>query len=243
MPAYVVLHGYTGSPGSIERSSGVTPFALERGAVAVYPEGTPVPDQEGYAWASGTARFANEGVDDVVMLLEVLDVLVAQHCVDPTSILLSGESNGGAMVVRAACDPRTAGRIRLVAPVIPAIDAGVTAGCGSGGPVPLVAVASMNDDTIDYDGSYPSGEIPLDAQEVWFERTARSLNECTGSLVRSAITGGERIALTGCRATTELVAAPDGTHTWPGGPEGTGGLAPGSFATNTYLWEKAGFTS
>ena len=53
---------------------------------------------------------------------------------------------------------------------------------------------------------------------------------------RQPIDGGELIRPAGCPQTPLLVAIDDGTHTWPGGPAGTGSQNPGRFPATAFLW-------
>jgi polyhydroxybutyrate depolymerase len=237
-PAVVVLHGYTGVPERIETASGWTPFARQRGAVVAYPEGTPVA-AGGFGWNTGSARFSTSGVDDVGYLVGVIDHLVATACVDPARILVTGESNGGAMTLLAACSPELAARAALFAPVIPAIDQGVVDRCGDGPPVALVALAGRLDPVIPYDGVYPAGQIPLLAQEAWFAQVAMRRNGCAGHLDRRPLAGATAITAGGCPADPLLVAIDDGTHTWPGGVA-MGSQAPGRFPATAFLWDRFG---
>lgn len=236
-PAMVLLHGYTGTPESIERSSGWTAFARDHGAVAVYPEGSPVPGG-GFAWNTGSGRFSASRADDVAFLDALVATLVAHVCVDPGRIMIAGESNGGAMALLAACDPRTSGRFAMFAPVIPAVDQRVVERCGQGPPVTFTALASRLDGVVPYDGVYPPGQTPLAAQEAWFLQIAALRNRCSPSAPqRERIGGAEVIRPNGCVSPLSLVAIDDGSHTWPGGPSGTGGLPPGTFPATAYLWD------
>jgi polyhydroxybutyrate depolymerase len=231
-----VLHGYTGTPERIEQTSGWTPFAEQQAAVVAYPEGTAV-GAGGFGWNTGTGRFSTAGVDDAAYLAAVVDHLVATACVDPARILLTGESNGGAMTVIAACHPTTRARFASFAPVIPAIDQRVLDRCGGGPPVAFTALAGRLDRVIPYDGVYPAGQLPLLAQETWFVRLAAQRNGCpAGEPTRERIDGAELIRPAGCPQTPTLVAIDDGTHTWPGGPDGTGTLDPGRFPATVFLW-------
>jgi len=236
-PAVIVLHGYTGVPERIETASGWTPFAQERGAAVAYPEGTPV-GAGGFGWNTGSARFSTNGVDDIGYLGAVIDHLVATACVDPGRILVTGESNGGAMTLLAACSPALHNRAVLFAPVIPAIDQGVVDRCGDGPPLDLVALAGRLDRVIPYDGVYPAGQIPLLAQEAWFGQVASRRNGCAADVLdRRPIDGGEAITAGGCPSGPLLIAIDDGTHTWPGGIA-TGSQAPGRFPGTLFLWAR-----
>ena len=238
VPAVIVLHGYTGSPDAIEATSGWTQFANSRGALVAYPRGTPTPS-EGYGWATGTARFSTSGVDDVAFLDSVIDMLIAEHCVDPARVLITGESNGGAMTLLAGC--RLRHRPVLAAPVIPAIDEGTLEACGTGAAFPVLALAGKLDKVIPYDGTYAEGVVPLLGQEEWFTDFATARNGCREDLERRTANGSETIDGGACGASTRLIAIDDGRHTWPGGPEGTGGLDPGEFAASATIWAAAGF--
>mgnify|MGYP000951302372 CR=1 FL=1 len=209
-------------------------------AVVAYPVGTSV-GADGFGWNTGTARFSTKGPDDVAYLREVVDALVEDHCVDPARVVLTGESNGGAMVVKAACDPRFSGAVRLAAPVIPAIDAGTLTTCGSARPIPTLAIAGRRDQVIPYDGRYAGGLVPLLGQEAWFERYTQAFG-CGGPLRSTPIDDAQIQVAPGCAAPMALVAVDDAVHTWPGGPVGTGGLPPGRFPAMVFIWERAGLS-
>ena len=53
----------------------------------------------------------------------------------PARVVLAGESNGGGMVLRAACDPRLAPRLAGVVLVNAAVDEGVLDACAAGAPL------------------------------------------------------------------------------------------------------------
>lgn len=241
LPAIVVLHGYDGRPDRIEHTSGWSTMADQGRAVVAYPVGTPV-GSDGFGWNTGTARFSTKAVDDVAYLRQVVDALVRDHCVDPTRVVLTGESNGGAMAVKAACDPRFSGAVRLAAPVIPAIDAGTLGACGSAPPIPTLAIAGRRDQVIPYDGHYTAGVVPLLGQEAWFARYTQAFG-CGGSSLRSTPIDDAQIQVAqGCAVPMALVAVDDAVHTWPGGPVGTGGLPPGRFPAMAFIWERAGLS-
>lgn len=234
-----MLHGYDGRPDRIEATSGWSVVADQGRAVVAYPQGTSV-GRDGFGWSTGTARFSTAGVDDVAYLRQVVDVLVRAHCVDPSRVVLTGESNGGAMVLKAVCDPRFRGAVRLAAPVIPAVDAGPLAGCGAAPPVPTLAVAGRLDRVVPYDGTYSPGVVPLLGQEAWFARYLTAF-DCSGPPLRSTPIDDAAIFVpVRCAVPMALVAVDDGVHTWPGGPTGTGGLPPGRFLARQLIWDRAG---
>lgn len=235
----VVLHGFQGSPELIEQTTGWTPFAESAGAVVAYPQGT---DAGGgyFGWAAGTATYSTTGADDVGFLLEVIASLVADHCVDPARVLLTGESNGAAMSIATLCDDRSHGKLAMVAVAIAAVDDGTLGDCDASDQLPLVALAGQGDRTAPYAG-HPAAAPTLLAQEDWFLRVAGAVNGCQSSPpARAPIDDGEVITPNGCAAETAMVSVADGVHTWPGGPVGTGGLDPGRFPGSTFIWERFG---
>jgi polyhydroxybutyrate depolymerase len=241
--AVVVLHGFTGSPEAIERTSGWTSFLLDKNVVIAYPEGTPVATG-GFGWDTGTVQFSTSRVDDLAFIGDVVDHLVSSECVNPHQLLLTGESNGGGMTVAVACDPALSGRFVLEAPVIPAVDTAVTNRCKGAPPTPLLAIASLLDDTVPYDGHAPYYGAPnLSAQEAWFTAFAQDANACTGAITRAPVVDADRLSFPSCAAPTEMFAVHDGVHTWPGGPEGIGTRSPGAFPATRLIWCRSGLTS
>ena len=229
-----MLHGFQGAPDLIERTSGWTGFGAQVGAVVAYPIGTAAGD--GYfGWAAETATYSTSGVDDVAYLLEIIDSLVRDHCVDPDRILLTGESNGAAMSIVAMCDDRARGAVAMVAAVIAAIDDGTVGACDDADATPLVVLAGRQDDTAPYQG-HPAAAPTLLGQEEWLLRLA-AINGCDPvPPARVPLAGAELVVPMGCDLRTELVAVDGVAHTWPGGPEGTGGLDPGPFAGTAFIW-------
>jgi poly(3-hydroxybutyrate) depolymerase len=203
-----------------------------------YPQGTPTVEGEGFGWDTGSGIFSTTGVDDVAALGEMLDVVLATGCVDPSRVIVGGESNGAAMALVAACDPRFAGRAREVLMVIPAVDPAVLARCPAGKvrPIPITAVAGRKDRTAPYLG----GRGTLLAQEVWFAQAAARVNGCTGVGTPAKLDAFvARFVATGCEECAQLFAVADGTHTWPGTREGTAGLRPGTFGLDALLLDRA----
>ena len=210
--AVVVLHGFTGSPAFAESDSRLTPDALGHGVLVAYPQGTPLPSG-GYGWNSGAGIYATTTGDDSAAVAGIIDVLTTSYCVAPGHVVLAGESNGGGMVVHAACTTAVNGRIAAVVAVIPAVDAGVIAPCTEGGlrPRPLLVVAASDDPIVPY-----GGQPPLLGQADWFSSVARQLDHCA-SVTADASDDGPRAALAGggCAATAALVAVPSDEHRWP----------------------------
>lgn len=233
-PLVLILHGYTGTPTGIETFAEFTALGNGAGVAVAFPEGTPTPT-EGFGWASGAAIFATAFVDDVGALLEMIDVIVATGCVDPTRVVIAGESNGAGMALALACDSRSAGRLAAVVMVNAAIDEGVMARCAGGAPValPLSAVAGEIDRTVPYEGGRG-----LLGQDEWWYQASVVLAGCVGFQSPTPIDDWTRF-MKGipCETCSVLFTVGDGTHTWPGTSRGTGGLRPGTFdLASRLLW-------
>jgi len=227
-PLVLILHGYTGTPTGIEKYAEFTALANEASVVVAYPEGTPVPKNEGFGWNTGAGIFSTSGVDDVAALNEMLDTIMATGCVDPAHVTIAGESNGAGMSLVAICESGLRARVESAVIVIPAVDPAVLAQCRAGGsPIPLSVVAGRLDRTVPYEG----GRGTLLPQETWFGQAAQIVNGCrAGEPVRSTVTSQvELLAPSDCDVCTEIYSVADGTHTWPGSSTGTGGLQPGTF--------------
>jgi len=232
------MHGYTGSPDGIERFSELTSFANSAGVAVMYPEGTPTPSG-GFGWTSGAGLFATTGTDDVEALQEMINAAVATGCVDATRLVISGESNGAGMAFVALCDERLQNVFAAAVLVIPAVDDGVLAHCDPrhGVPIGLSVVAGRLDQTVGYDGDRP----PFLPAEQWFQAAGSLVNACPPNAPNRAPIDAlvERLVMSGCAACTEMFSVADGSHTWPGSLEGTGGQVPGTFDLNRRLVDLA----
>jgi polyhydroxybutyrate depolymerase len=227
----VVVHGYTGTPEGIEKFAELTDLAASQGVAVVYPQGSPTEDG-GFGWNTGAQRFATDAGDDVAALREMVLAVVMTGCVDPSAVVLAGESNGGGLALLAAC---TAGEAPLAARVVlvnAAVDDGVLARCtGATNPTPLTAVAGALDATIPLDGG--DAMLPVVA---WFASASSSIAGCVDIATAPPVDPVvERSVGTGCAACSELLVVADGTHTWPGTSRGVSGLDPGSFDLNSLL--------
>ena len=234
-PTIFVIHGYTGTPASVEEVAEITGAANAAGAAVAYPEGSPT-KQGGFGWSTGAGVFATKGVDDVAALGEMIDSVIATGCVDATRMTLTGESNGGGMTLIALCSPELAGRFQQFVLVNPAIDPAVLGHClPDTTPRAITVEAGLLDRTVPYSG----GRAPLLGQLDWFSQFATETNLCDGVAEPAPVeTHVVEIAGEGCAACTQLVVVDDGPHTWPGTSRGYGGLTPGTFDLNTRLIDR-----
>ncbi|MEO6122663.1 MAG: hypothetical protein ABIR32_03065 [Ilumatobacteraceae bacterium] len=228
----IAVHGFKGTPEGLEYFS---QLSLLTNAIVAYPSGVPL--DLGFGWNSGAGRFATSKADDVAVLSDVVDVVLGTPCADPARVYLVGESNGGGMVLRAACDQRFTGRLSGLVLVNAAVDAGVLSTCAdrlSTAPISVVAVAGLQDRIIQYDG----GREPFPPVETWFSTVSERVAGCSGLPEKAPFSPTvEAITAPNCAACAVLYAISDGTHTWPGSFEGANGQIPGSFALTTTIAE------
>jgi poly(3-hydroxybutyrate) depolymerase len=239
--AVIMLHGYTATPGGEEAVTGWTSLMAGTNVVVAYPQGSATPGG-GYGWATGAAKDATTGTDDVGDVNGVISELVTQECVDPSQVLVAGESNGSGLGLITACDPRTRGRVQLYALAIPAVDSNVLAKCKGASPFPLLVMASLLDQTVPYQGGGPAGEPPFTAPLTWFELVAQSVDQCS-SLQHQPVPDGIHYFYSQCAQPANFYVAFDGHHTWPGGPQGAGGLQPGVFPAARLSWCASGLSA
>jgi polyhydroxybutyrate depolymerase len=230
-PAIVVVHGYTGTPEGIEKYAELTELAALQGIAVAYPQGTATEDG-GFGWNTGAERFSTDAGDDVAALREMVEAVVMTGCVDPSGLVLAGESNGGGLALLAACTGALAPLVARVVLVNAAVDEGVLARCtGTIDPAPLTAVAGALDATVPLDGG--DAMLPVAA---WFASASSSVARCVDIAAAPPVDAVvERTVGTGCAACSELLVVADGTHTWPGTSRGVSGLEPGSFDLNPLL--------
>jgi len=237
-PTIIVMHGYSGSPAGIEKYSELTALANSEGVTVLYPEGTATP-AGGFGWSTGAGLFATTGTDDVEALQEMIDIAERTGCVDPARLIISGESNGAGVVLVAICDERLQRVFSAAVLVIPAIDERVLAHCDPTRAVPIGVsiVAGRLDQTVGYD----EGRAPFLSAEQLFARVAAVVNACQPRPpVRTAIDAlVERLVIADCTACSEMFTVADGSHTWPGSAQGSGGQVPGTFTLSRRLVDLA----
>ena len=239
--AVIMLHGYTATPAGEEAVSGWTSFMSKTDVLVAYPQGTPTP-YGGYGWTTGAPRFATTGHNDVADISDAITTLVDRDCVNPREIMIAGESNGSGLGLILGCSKSVGPRVRLFALAIPAVDEHVLRRCRGAAPFPLLVIASLHDATVIYNGTYPPGVAPFSAPLTWFEQIATSVDHCKG-LREKAVPDARHYWYERCIAPANFFVALDGHHTWPGGPEGAGGLNPGKFPAAKVAWCSSGLSA
>lgn len=158
-PLVILLHGSGGTGAKMLSDTTLEATADRNGFIVAAPDAG-IPAGDGFVWnIPGVPTILGrvpgaEDANDVEYLGAVVDALVAEHCVDPARVYLTGLSGGGRMTSWMACvEPR---RFAAIAPVV-----GLRAGnpdpedearpdpetCTPEAPVPVIAFAGDADRT------------------------------------------------------------------------------------------------
>lgn len=235
-PLILAFHGYTESPESMSRYTGLT----KDGAIVAYPKGI------GEAW-EGAPYSKTDGGQDVRFATDLLERISATYRVDANRIYAAGMSNGGGFVAKLACEVPE--EFSAMASVAGAYYPGTWRGCtgptgggkgessqpaGSGpefarGPsVPFLEIHGRQDETIEYDGGHRHGSTYLGAMQ--FSSLYASRSGCFGAPSTTRATDKVlRVVWPGCDDDAEVthLAIADAGHTWPGESTGEAGAASG----------------
>lgn len=105
LPLLLVLHGFGGDGANMSAYLRLDRLANEAGLRAVAPDGT-LNEEGARFWNASEAccDFGHTGVDDVAYLTGLVRDISAQWNVDQKRIYVLGQSNGGFMAYRLACE-------------------------------------------------------------------------------------------------------------------------------------------
>lgn len=218
-PLVFDFHGYARSAGEEENYSQLVLVADRETFILVTPEGSGYPP----AWDI-VGVYAENGIDDVALVAELLDALEAKLCVDTARVYATGLSNGAEMASQLACTlPH---RFAAVAPV-----AGVVyQGC-AGGAVAVVSFHGTEDWNVPFEFTPP-------AMADWAAH-----NGCDLGAGIEVVQVSERVtreSFLGCgSAPVVLYVVDGGGHTWPGAEDNAGGAGPTTHEINAseLIWE------
>ena len=222
-----VVFGFHGGgvPGvsgaQFDRQTGLGKAALERGFIAIMPDG------RARNWNDGRPEV-REKADDVGFVKVIIAAMKADGlAIDPKRVFATGMSNGGHMSFRLACEmPDT---FTAVAPVVASLGVALSAQCPAGKPISILNIVGTADPLTPYLGGKislnngPSRGLVLssDASMAFW----RKANRCTGkpAMRRFDADPGdetsvvvERYASCARGKVLERYTVVGGGHLWPG---------------------------
>jgi len=223
MPLVLAFHGY-GSQGSyLALNTGFSALAEQKGFIIVYPNGI---DRR---W-NITSNWLT-GVDDVSFASALIEHLTKIRAIDRSRIYATGVSNGGFLVQRLACEPKS--QIAAFASVVATLPGKLQSFCHPETPIDLLMINGTDDRKVPWSGGSPP-KVPYgwilsvpDTINFW-----RQHNDCT---VPAQVTQlpGNRVEISrypNCRggSEVELVTLKGVGHVWPRGGSGPNQLLNGS---------------
>lgn len=219
-PVAVVLdfHGIGSNGAQQAVFSGWAAAAETQGFLSVQPTGLAAAGDDRASWE--LPQFETDERDDIAFVVDLIDEISSQVCIDPARIYSTGMSNGGLFTSTVVCE--LSERIAAAVSV-----AGVThhESCSPSRAVPYLAFHGTDDTVVPFNGG---GESTLDGAEGGSEFFEQVIPEefaefaetsgCTES-VDSAVTA--EITLTSYSGCTDGVplgfyTIVGGGHTWPG---------------------------
>ena len=208
LPLVIALHPFGDNATSWANFTGFSKEADAEGFFVVYPQGL-----EG-SWNAGSCcRPSSQKIyDDVGFIQTVLAKLKSDLAVNDSRVYVVGESNGGMLAYRLACDfPEEFAAIAAVSAT-----SVVTESCNATSPVSVMAVHGTADTAIPYNNSTRStSNLPVppavDAVSYWATRDGTvsvPQQQVEGNLTVTTYSGG----LNGTEVV--LYTVKGGTHGW-----------------------------
>jgi polyhydroxybutyrate depolymerase len=153
LPVVIAFHGGGGNAPVFEGASGLNGPADARGFVVLYPDGTGRLDSRLLTWNAGLCcgSAQREGVDDTGFVWAMLAELARDLDLDRTRVYAVGHSNGGMMAYRLA-----ASAPQRIAAIVSVAGPDMTESAGSGPPVPVLHIHSLDDPRAMYAGGIPT---------------------------------------------------------------------------------------
>ena len=153
-PLVIVLHGARGHSEQVERLFGFNAIADREELVVAYPQGL------GSIWNDGREpglrpSGKSTSADDVGFLLKLVDNLVTAGIADRARVYLAGESSGGFMAARMACESSDA--FAAFAILIASVPKSYRTTCNPSRPVPVMTLNGTEDRLVPWEGYVPKG--------------------------------------------------------------------------------------
>ncbi len=207
--------------------------------IVCYPDGTRIPNDEGFEWNVGY-RFSSTTADDVGFVDELIDTLHAKYQIDLNRVYATGMSNGGYLAYRLACElPH---RIQAVASVTGSIVPEELMNCQPSRAVPVLQVHGTADPVVPING-FDHGLPIADVIQFWLDNNNcmsgtstvvefDDINQSDGSTVK-------KTTYADCSGTSQVLyyEVEGGEHTWPGSSLTDIGITNQDIVASREIWE------
>lgn len=215
VPVILLLHGNGGNATITSRIFGLSEEAERRGVIAVYPNGTELPQNAGTNqrnWNGGGPDALTVLPNDVRFITQLLDLLAAKYQIDVSRTFAVGISAGGALTYRLACEATA--RFAAVAVVAGLMRA---PSCEPMSPISLLHIHGTSDPMALYAGMRDArGPVRSVPEIIDFWRTHNGCSsEPTVQMLNPVV---EQQMSSPCRSGSEvtLYTIQEGFHCWPG---------------------------
>lgn len=206
VPVVFAFHNWDTSPSTMKRNSKLNDVADLETFLVVYPWGI------GRSWNTGEhgpGDAIEQNIDESAFIREMLADLGTIANIDPKRIYAVGDTQGGGLVYRLACD--MSDTIAAIASVSGPMD---YSACNPTQAVSVLHFHGLKDYGVPFSGGGPHNNPPVeDGINTWVE-----FNECTSPAVEEKVGDDiNRIAYPSCRDGTivELYTNDTRGHTWP----------------------------
>ena len=165
LPLVLNFHGF-GSNGQQQAAvSGYEALAEEEGFIVVHPTGIPASGDEEARNSWEVVALDDPGKDDLAFVDELLDLLIADYCVDQSRVYATGMSGGGLFTSRLACDMSD-----RIAAAVSVAGFAYSDTCQPDRAVPFMAIHGTEDPTVPFDGDLTGTQFEGEAFiEILFE--------------------------------------------------------------------------
>jgi len=232
MPLILLLHGWTGFAGDIERYSGFGPMSDKEGFALVIPQGLGQPT----GWNTGFMNLGKAGIDDLTYVTDLLDRCIKEMPIDKSRVYIAGHSNGAMMAN--ALGTRLAGKVAAIGAFAGVIGIGDITGKNvipkPTKPISVLHIHGREDNVVAYDKSSSAMLKGISAPRAidWWA-------ESLGIKGPAVVTNSDRVETTTYKnrdAEVCLISISGWQHSWP-----TNGLKMGNYTSPidaaTEMWK------
>lgn len=209
MPLILNFHGLSSNALQQQLLSQMNQKAEKVGFIAVYPEGSSVPQSWNAGSCCNPASLLN--IDDIGFVKALLDEISQKLCIDQKRVFATGMSNGALLTYRLACE--LSDRIAAFAAVAGVV---VYSPCKPARPVPILAFHGTHDTLVPFGGNPMMGFMSSDDNIRFWAK----INNCDMQSTRTYDQGDtycETYAKCDKGVDVTLCVIKGGGHTWPGG--------------------------